>query len=160
MLNEKDKNPSGEHNKSVLYLTINGKQCEWHQQYITGADIRRLGNIPQNEDIFLAVKKPWEDESISDEKQVNLARPEIEHFFSKDTFYIISIDRLQFKVRQECMTGKEILVLAGKNPPDRFQLNQRFKGGKVEKVGYEQKVCFNDPGIEKFMTIPLDQTEG
>jgi len=67
---------------------------------------------------------------------------------------------LQFKVRQECMTGKEILVLAGKNPPDRFQLNQRFKGGKVEKVGYEQKVCFNDPGIEKFMTIPLDQTEG
>lgn len=160
MLNEKNKNPSGEHNKSVLYLTINGKQYEWHQQYISGADIRKLGNIPQVDDIFLTVKKPWEDESITDNKQVNLARPEIEHFFSKVKFYIILVDKLQFKVSNECMTGKEILVLAGKNPPERFQLNQRFKGGKVEKVGYEQKVCFNDPGIEKFLTIPLDQTEG
>jgi hypothetical protein len=74
--------------------------------------------------------------------------------------YIIMVDRQQFTVRQECMTGKEILVLAGKTPPERFQLNQRFKGGKVVKVGYDQKVCFTEPGIEKFMTIPLDQTEG
>ncbi|MDP2174945.1 MAG: multiubiquitin domain-containing protein [Bacteroidota bacterium] len=74
--------------------------------------------------------------------------------------YIIIVDRQQFTVRQECMIGKEILVLAGKTPPERFQLNQRFKGGKVVKVGYDQKVCFTEPGIEKFMTIPLDQTEG
>lgn len=160
MLNEKDKNPTGEHDKRVLYLTINGKQYEWHQQFITGAEIRKLGDIPQDDELFLSVKKPWEDEMITDENQVNLARPEIEHFFSKDAFYTILIDRLQFKVRQQCMTGKEILILAGKNPPERFQLNQRFKGGKVMKVGYDQKVCFTDPSIEKFMTIPLDQTEG
>lgn len=160
MEEEKDKKPANEHERRVLHLTINGKQHEWHQQYITGADIRRLGNIPQEEEIFLAVKKPWEDEWVKDDKQVNLARPEIEHFYSKDKYYNIVVDRQQFRVRQECMTGKEILILAGKNPPERFQLNQRFKGGKVVKVGYEQKVCFSDPGIEKFMTIPLDQTEG
>jgi len=74
--------------------------------------------------------------------------------------YIIMVDREKFTVKQECMTGKEILILAGKNPPERFQLNQRFKGGKVVKVGSDQKVCFTEPGIEKFMTIPLDQTEG
>jgi hypothetical protein len=74
--------------------------------------------------------------------------------------YIIMVDRQQFTVKQECMTGREILILAGKTPPERFQLNQRFKGGKVVKVGYDQKVCFTEPGIEKFMTIPLDQTEG
>ncbi len=74
--------------------------------------------------------------------------------------YIIIVDRLKYKVKEECMTGKEILILAGKTPPERFQLNQRFRGGKVVKVGYEQKVCFTEPGVEKFMTIPLDQTEG
>jgi hypothetical protein len=160
MFNEKDKNPTGEHGKRVLYLTINGKQYEWHQQYITGADIRRLGNISQEDEIFLGVKKPWENEPIPDDKQVDLARPEIEHFYSKDKYYNIVVDKLQIKVRQECLTGKEILILAGKNPPERFQLNQRFKDGKVVKVGYDQKVCFTKPGIEKFMTIPLDQTEG
>lgn len=74
--------------------------------------------------------------------------------------YIILVDRQRYKVKQECMTGKEILILAGKVPPERFQLNQRFRGGKVVKVNYDQVVCFTEPGIEKFMTVPLDQTEG
>lgn len=78
----------------------------------------------------------------------------------KGQIYIITVDRQNFKVNEECMTGREILVLAGKTPPERFQLNQRLRGGKVSKVGYDQTACFTDPGVEKFMTIPLDQTEG
>ncbi len=74
--------------------------------------------------------------------------------------YIIMIDRQKYTVTKECMTGKEILILAGKTPPERFQLNLRYKGGRVVKISYDQKVCFTEPGIEKFMTIPLDQTEG
>lgn len=74
--------------------------------------------------------------------------------------YNIVVDRQQYTVKEECMTGREILTIAGKIPPDRFQLNQRFHGGKVVKINYDQKVCFTEPGIEKFMTIPLDQTEG
>ena len=74
--------------------------------------------------------------------------------------YIITVDRQKFKVKEECMTGSQILKLAGKNPPERFQLNVRLRGGKVTKVGYDEKICFTMPGIEKFMTIPLDQTEG
>ena len=78
----------------------------------------------------------------------------------KGHVYIITVDRQKFKVNEECMTGREILILAGKTPPERFQLNLRLKGGKVVKVGYDEKVCFTTPGVEKFMTIPLDQTEG
>lgn len=74
--------------------------------------------------------------------------------------YIIMVDRQNYTVKQECMTGREILILAGKTPVERFQLNQRLKGGKVLKIGYDQVVCFTEPGVEKFMTIPLDQTEG
>lgn len=78
----------------------------------------------------------------------------------KNEHYIIIVDQTRYKVEQECMTGKEILLLAVKNPPERFQLNQRFKGGKVVTIKLDQKVCFTEPGVEKFMTIPLDQTEG
>jgi hypothetical protein len=73
--------------------------------------------------------------------------------------YLILIDRHKFKVETPSMTGREILSLAGKNP-ERFQLNQRFRGGKVRKIGLDQVVSFTEPGIEKFMTVPLDQTEG
>jgi hypothetical protein len=77
--------------KKVLHFAINGKEYEWHQEYITGAEIRNLGNIPKEDEIFLAIKKPWEDEPIPDDKQVNLARPEIEHFYSKDKDFKVTI---------------------------------------------------------------------
>jgi hypothetical protein len=70
------------------------------------------------------------------------------------------VDQKSYIVKQESLTGREILTLAGKNPPERYQLNQRFKEGKVQRVNYDQEVNFTAPGIEKFMTIPLDQTEG
>lgn len=74
--------------------------------------------------------------------------------------YRIIIDREKFVVDKECMTGREILVLAGKKPPEHFQLRQKFKDGKVVTIKLDEKVCFTCPGIEKFKTLPLDQTEG
>jgi hypothetical protein len=74
--------------------------------------------------------------------------------------YQIKIDREKYVVNKECMTGRELLLLAGKTPPERFQIRQKLKGGHVETIPLDKTVCFTDPGIEKFKTIPLDQTEG
>jgi Multiubiquitin len=112
MKEEKEKNPHGEHGKRVLELTINGKKYSWNQQYITGAEIRKLGSIPHDDEIFLAVKKPWEDESIPNDKQVNLARPEIEHFYSKAKEVIIMVNGTPHKWTIEKISFKEVIILA------------------------------------------------
>lgn len=111
---EKITNPNQEHGKNVLPLTINGKQYVWHQEYITGAEIRKLGNISPQEDIFLAIKKPWEDEPIPDEKQVNLARPEIEHFYSKDKHHKITliVNGRPKPWSEQSITFEQLVVLA------------------------------------------------
>lgn len=64
-----NKNQEHGHGKHVLRLIINQKEYEWHSEYITGAEIRKLGNIPPEEEIFLAIKKPWEDEPIADDTE-------------------------------------------------------------------------------------------
>lgn len=74
--------------------------------------------------------------------------------------YRIKVDKEKYVVTVPSMTGREILVLAGKNPPERFQLNQKFKGGRVKVIKLDQVVDFTEPGVEKFMTVPLDQQEG
>lgn len=51
-------NQNAEHGKPVLHLTINHKKYEWHQEYISGAEIKQLGGIPSDEEIFLTIKKP------------------------------------------------------------------------------------------------------
>lgn len=107
-----DKNQEHEHPKRVLHLTINAKQYEWNQEYITGAEIRKLGSISPEDEIFLAIKKPWEDEHISNEKQVNLARPEIEHFYSKTKEVIIIVNGTPHKWEKPKISFKEVIIFA------------------------------------------------
>jgi hypothetical protein len=57
------------------------------------------------------------------------------------------------------MTGQAILALAGKTP-QQYLLSQRLRGGVVEPVAPDRVVSFVEPGVERFMTMPKDTTEG
>lgn len=74
--------------------------------------------------------------------------------------YRIRIDREKFVVVTPNPTGRELLTLAGKVPPERFSLTQKLHGGAVHPVGLDDTVDLTQPGVERFMTLPLDQTEG
>jgi hypothetical protein len=74
--------------------------------------------------------------------------------------YRIRVDKQFYTVTQSVMTGRQILELAGKTPVDRYSLRQKFSGGQTKKITLNDKVDFTTPGIERFMTLPLDQTEG
>jgi hypothetical protein len=72
--------------------------------------------------------------------------------------YRIRIDKDVKVVGVDNMTGREILALVGKTP-EKFILCQRIKGG-VQPVGPDDTVSFLAPGVERFMTIPNEVTEG
>jgi hypothetical protein len=74
--------------------------------------------------------------------------------------YQIRVDNVRIIVYTATPTGREILTKANKFPIERFQLNQKLRGGVVRKIDYDETVDLTKPGIERFMTVPLDQTEG
>ena len=74
--------------------------------------------------------------------------------------YRIRVDRERFVVEVPKMTGREILTLAGRTPPENWLLSQRLHGGKVISIALDMVVDFRAPGVERFMTLPKDQTEG
>lgn len=74
--------------------------------------------------------------------------------------YVIRIDKVKFTVHVSHMTGRELLKLAGKTPPEKYSISQKLHGGQVKPVGLDESVDFTRPGAERFMTLPLDQTEG
>lgn len=102
------------HESRTLRITINGKQYDWPHQYITGAEIRKTAGIPETDDIFLAVKKSWEDELITNETRVNLARPEAEHFYSeeKEKEVVIIVNGSPKKWTKKQIDFVEVIVLA------------------------------------------------
>ena len=74
--------------------------------------------------------------------------------------YVIRIDKTKYTVHVHEMTGRQLLELAGKVPPERFTISMKLHGGHAEPIGLDQEVEFSAHCVERFMTLPLDQTEG
>lgn len=74
--------------------------------------------------------------------------------------YRIRIGKQTYTVTRSIMTGRELLKLADKTPPERFRIDQKFQGGKTQHIGLDEEVNLALPGVECFLTLPLDQTEG
>lgn len=74
--------------------------------------------------------------------------------------YAIRIDKTKYEVSAPTLTGRELLTLAGKQPVERFAIYQKVKGGGTVRIALDQTVDLRAPGLERFVTLPLDQTEG
>lgn len=134
--------------KRILRFTLNDKKYKWYEQYITGEQLRTLGNVPKTEQIYLEIAKPWEDELINDENKVDLARPSVERFYSRkkqdDELVKIKVNNVDREIKKGIRTVKEIKD-AG-NVPLAHELEQLIDGkliplkddAKVEIKGGEQ----------------------
>ena len=58
------------------------------------------------------------------------------------------------------MTGRELLELADKKPAEGYAIYLKVKGGQPQRIDLDQKIDLSQPGVERFVTLPLDQTEG
>lgn len=74
--------------------------------------------------------------------------------------YRIRIDKEYYFVHSVSLTGRQLLVLAGKQPPENYEIRQKVRGGELRKIGLDEDACFDAPGVERYVTLPLDQTEG
>ncbi|OAI41708.1 hypothetical protein AYO40_02570 [Planctomycetaceae bacterium SCGC AG-212-D15] len=74
--------------------------------------------------------------------------------------YRIRIDKTKYEVSVPSMTGRQLLELASKTPVENYILSQKLHGGVVKPIGLDEVVDFTTHGIERFMTMAKDQTEG
>jgi Multiubiquitin len=74
--------------------------------------------------------------------------------------YRIRIDKKQYVVDTPHPTGRALLELAGKTPPEKWILRQIFRNGPAVPIGLDQKVDLTTPGVEKFSTMPKDISDG
>ena len=74
--------------------------------------------------------------------------------------YKIQIDKEILNVTNPNPTGRELLEYAGKKPPEQFAIYLKIKGGQPQRIAADEKVDLSHPGVERFVTLPLDQTEG
>ncbi len=74
--------------------------------------------------------------------------------------YQIRIDTQKYTVEVRSMTGRELLTLAGKSPATSYMISQKLHGGEAREIGLDEKVDLTAPGVERFMTLKLNHTDG
>lgn len=74
--------------------------------------------------------------------------------------YQIRIDKQKYTVEVHSMTGRELLTLAGKTPVTSYMISQKLHGGEAREIGLDESADFTAPGVERFMTLKLNHTDG
>jgi hypothetical protein len=158
------KNIKMQNNNKTLELVINGTKHEWHEQYITGATVKKIGGIDAGETLFLDIESPWEDELILNETRVDLARPGIESFISKhknhDTI-LLTIETPKGKwenvaFNKKITVGeiiKKVIEKYGFAADGKYQLSIKGKPGKLDLNSTLEQLCLPDHSVLVFSDL-------
>ena len=100
--------------KKKLHFTINKMPFTWYKQFINGTKIRELGNIDPNDDLYLDIKEGYEDDFITDDEIVDLARSGEEHFISKtkEFEFTIIVNAAPKEWKKRTISFQDVVVLA------------------------------------------------
>jgi hypothetical protein len=99
-------------------------------------------------------QKRVDDEVIDIEDFAREGKP-----LPKGKRYRIRIDKEKFEVSQPTITGKELLGLVGKTP-DKYNVYLHVHGGQSKLIKPDEKVELTAPGVERFTTMKIENTEG
>lgn len=149
--------------KKKLPYSINGVFFESSAQYIQGKQIRRQGGIAEDDELFLYIPGPWEDERIMDEQFVNLAKPGKEKFYSKHKIkeFIIIVNGKEQVWKEKTISYEQVVELAfGKvgNDPNKVYTVSYKRGPhenpegtmvKDDTVFIKNKMIFNVTETDK-----------
>ncbi|WEK35886.1 MAG: multiubiquitin domain-containing protein [Candidatus Pseudobacter hemicellulosilyticus] len=91
----------------TLSFTVEGKTYTTNEQFLTGAEIKRIAGLSADVELYLSISSPWKDDQITDQEQVDLARPEIEHFYVKKKLPY-KINGQPFESESQYIQGKKI----------------------------------------------------
>ena len=69
--------------RNTIPFFIEGKEFTSFEQYKTGKEIKSIGSLPNDAELYLRIADPWKDEPVNDDDKIDLARPGIEQFFVK-----------------------------------------------------------------------------
>jgi len=142
---------SPNHEGKVLHFMVEGNLFETGQQFITGAQVKELAGIPLDNNLYLYIREPYNDEIIENNQKIDLSLPGIEGFFTKKPL-LFTVDSRHFSTRKQFITGADIREMA-KLPDDKELYLDVPEGWQDTLIDEDQKIDLARPGIEKFITL-------
>lgn len=133
---------------NTLTFIVDERTYVSRQQILIGSEIKKTSGIPLDVKLYLQNSKPWIDNLIENDEEVDLARPGIEYFFVEKQFEI-NVNGKIFQWHQRFITGQQVRKLAGIDKDSHLFL--KTNNNNIDQlVADDDKVDLLEPGIEQF----------
>lgn len=138
-----------------LTITIEGREFQWTEQFITGRELRQLAGLSEKADLYLGITDPWDDEQVGLDDRIDLAREGVESFYIRNPLSLMVGDK-QYQWKSQYITGNELRKLVGASKSDEIFLLLE-KPYEDEVIGDKVQVNLARPGIEHFRVKKKDE---
>lgn len=137
----------------VSLLKVDGERYEWPGRTISGAVLRRLAGVPDDQSIYLQ-RIEVEDEEILPTTLVNLDATGIEAFITVKKGWKLNVHGVVVEFGTQTVIVRDALVKAGFDPSKPWQIFLKVAGQPKSEVGIDQEIDLSMPGIEKLRLMP------
>lgn len=114
-----------------LQFFINGTPFYSYKQFISGSELRLLGNIPVTEVLILDLPGKWQDDIITEDEIVDLAREGSERFVSRpiEVSYTIYVNTREVIWKKDTISYEELINLSTYAGQTNSAITVAYSGG-------------------------------
>ncbi|MBX9609843.1 MAG: multiubiquitin domain-containing protein [Gammaproteobacteria bacterium] len=140
-------------------LKVNGTSMEWPAQIISGGQIRKIGQVAADLEVFQELPDGTERE-LSEHDLVDLGFRDIEAFKTRPRTWILNVQGVLLKVRQPTILVRQAIQDAGFDPDKPWIAVLRVRGEPKREVDLDYVIDLRHPGIEKLRLTPREVNNG
>ncbi len=140
-------------------FVLNGQRLEWPCAVITGAQIRKLGQIEKNQSLFLEQTKKA-DREIASHDLVNLDDPGVEKLYTEKGVWKLNVQGVVIESETSTIIAKDAMEKAGFDTTAAWIIILKYIGHPKQKIELDTVIDLTNPGIEKLRLTPAHVENG
>jgi hypothetical protein len=134
-------------------LVVDGQRFDWPCRVVSGALVRKLGQLASDLDIYLEQhERP--DRLIGNDELVDLDAAGVESFASRKRHWKLNVQGVVLDLDAPTIVVAAALSLAGFDPNQGWQIFLKVVGHPKQPVELTTEVDLRTPGIEKLRLTP------
>ena len=139
-------------------LTVNQRAILWPDKTITEKQLRVIGRIPVDQELFLNLKDQ-EDFKIESGQPLDLANMGSESVYSVAPFWTINVQGVIIQSETPQLTVREALLKAGFDPDKNWIIVAKKSNGKAQ-LNIDEVIDLSECDIEKIRLTPHEINNG
>lgn len=140
-------------------LTIDGSRISWPAQLISGAQLRKLGNVPNELALFQELTDA-PDKCVEATELINLGESGVEKFVSRTESWKLNVQGVLLTSTSPTIVVREALIKAKFDVTQGWQIFLKIADKPKRAVELDTVIDLREPGIEKLRLTPREVNNG